>query len=49
MSLWCYLRNSVYSNKIPTHKYKVSTKASDCFAKGIGDIDFGPASLLIKM
>ena len=39
----------MYSNIIPTYKYKVSTKASDCFAIGIGDIDFGPASLLIKM
>ena len=44
-----YLRNSVYSNKEPTYKYKVSTKASGCSAKGIGDIDFGLASLLIKM
>ena len=49
MSLWCYLRNSVYSNKETTYKYKVSTKACDCSAKGIGDIDFGLASLLIKM
>ena len=40
---------SVYSNKVPTHKYKVSTKACDCSAKGIGDTDFGSASLLIKM
>ena len=39
----------MYSNKVPTYKYKVSTKACDCSAKGVGDIDFGSASLLIKI